>query len=105
MHARPWPRSGRSSSPAEPPPRLLPSFDPYLLGWKDRSFAVPPKHARRVHPGGGVLRATATVDGIAVGTWTLRGGRVEIDPFTALAPEDAAALDAEAGDVERFEAG
>ena len=40
---------------------------------------VSPEHARRVHPGGGVLRATATVDGVAVGTWSLSGGRVEID--------------------------
>jgi hypothetical protein len=90
--------------PAEPPPRLLPPYDPYLLGWKDRSFMVSPEHARRVHPGGGVLRATATVDGLAVGTWSLRGGRVEIEPFAPLAPEHAAALEAEAADVERFEA-
>ena len=87
---------------AEPPPRLLPSFDPYLLGWKNRSFAVPPAHARRVHPGGGVLRATATVHGLAVGTWSLRGGRVELDLF---APEHAAAFEEEAADVERFVAG
>jgi winged helix DNA-binding protein len=87
---------------ADLPPRLLPSFDPYLLGWKDRSFAVPPEHARRVHPGGGVLRATAIVDGVAVGTWSLRGGRVELDLFT---PEHAAAFEDEAGDVERFERG
>jgi hypothetical protein len=84
---------------AGPPPRLLPSFDPYLMGWKDRSFAVPPEHARRVHPGGGVLRATATVDGLAVGTWSLRGGRVELDLFT---PEHAAVLEDETADVERF---
>jgi len=90
---------------ADPPPRLLPAFDPYLLGWKDRSFAVPPEHARRVHPGGGVLRATATVNGVAVGTWRLRGGRVEIDAFVPLPPEHASALEAEAADVERFEAG
>ncbi len=64
---------------------------------------VSPEHARRVHPGGGVLRATATVDGVAVGTWSLSGGRVEIDPFAPLAPEHAAALQAEAADVERFE--
>jgi len=88
--------------PAESPPRLLPSFDPYLLGWKDRSFAVPPGHARRVYPGGGVLRATATVDGRAVGTWSLRGGRVSLDLFT---PEHATALEEEAADVERFEGG
>jgi hypothetical protein len=66
---------------------------------------VPPKHARRIHPGGGFLRATATVDGRAVGTWSLRGGRAEIDLFTPLAPEHATALDDEAADVERFAAG
>ena len=69
-------RAGIAAAPvdpalgASPPPRLLPAFDPYLLGWKDRSFAVSPEHARRVHPGGGVLRAVATVGGKAVGTWT-----------------------------------
>jgi Winged helix DNA-binding domain len=94
----------RLAAPAKLPPRLLPPFDPYLLGWEGRSFLVPPEHARRVHPGGGMLRATATVDGIAVGTWSLRGGRVELDSFAALAPGAAAALEAEAADVERFEA-
>jgi Winged helix DNA-binding domain len=96
----------------EPPPpgpvpaRLLPAFDPYLLGWRDRAFAVPPEHARRVHPGGGILRATATVDGVAVGTWSARrrGGRlaVAVDPFVALGPADNAAFAEEAADVARF---
>ena len=94
-------------TPGRLPARLLPAFDPYLLGWRDRSFAVPARHARRVHPGGGMLRAVATVDGVAVGTWRARrrGGRagVEIEPFTALAPGAARALRAEAADVERFE--
>jgi hypothetical protein len=48
------------------PPRLLPAFDPYLLGWKDRSFAVPPELSKQVHPGGGMIRAVATVDGVVV---------------------------------------
>jgi hypothetical protein len=90
------------------PARLLPSFDPYLLGWEDRSFAVPSRHARRVHPGGGILRAVATVDGVAAATWTARRRgdslNVEVEPFAPLAPEAAAALQAEAKDVERFEA-
>jgi Winged helix DNA-binding domain len=85
-----------------PPPRLLPAFDPYLLGWRDRTFAVRPEHARRVHPGGGTLRAVATVAGEAVATWSLRGGKVEIEPFGGLRPEDEAALAAEAEDVVRF---
>jgi hypothetical protein len=90
-------------------PRLLPGFDPYLLGWRDRGFAVPAAHARRVHPGGGILRATATADGRVVGTWKARrrGGRltVELEPFVCLRPGEADALAAEARDVERFEAG
>jgi Winged helix DNA-binding domain len=56
-------------APAHPepiPPRLLPAFDPYLLGWKDRSFAVPPDLSKQVHPGGGMIRSVATVDGIVV---------------------------------------
>jgi hypothetical protein len=55
--------------PERVPPRLLGAFDPYLLGWRDRSFAVPPEHARRVHPGGGMIRAVATDDGLVVGEW------------------------------------
>jgi hypothetical protein len=51
------------------PPRLLGAFDPYLLGWRDRSFAVPPALARVVHPGGGMIRAVATDDGLVVGEW------------------------------------
>lgn len=98
-------RSGRT--PARLPARLLPAFDPYLLGWRDRSFAVPARHARRVHPGGGILRAVATVDGVAVGTWSTRrrGDRVTVtvEPFVSLAPGAESALRAEARDVERFE--
>jgi Winged helix DNA-binding domain len=99
--------AGRGRTPASLPARLLPAFDPYLLGWKDRSFAVPARHARRVHPGGGMLRAVATVDGVAAGTWSMRrrSDRVDvaIEPFAALAPGAARALRAEAADVERFE--
>jgi hypothetical protein len=88
-------------------PRLLPAFDPYLLGWKDRAFAVPAAHAKRVHPGGGMLRAVAMAGGVAVGTWSARrrGGRtaVAIDPFGRIPAPVRAALDDEAVDVARFE--
>jgi Winged helix DNA-binding domain len=86
--------AGRSADPL--PPRLLPAFDPYLLGWRDRGFAVAPEHARRVHPGGGIIRATVTVDGRVVGTWSQPRGRVELDLF------EPADLEAEIADVERF---
>ena len=72
-------------APAEPLPAvLLPAFDPYLLGWRDRSFAVPPEHARTVHPGGGIIRATMVADGRVVGTWRRDRGRVLLEPFAPL---------------------
>ena len=76
--------------------RLLPAFDPYLLGWKDRSFAVPAELKRRVFPGGGMLRAVTLQDGLVTGTWTAPGGVPRID-----AP-DPDAFAAEAADVTRF---
>jgi hypothetical protein len=94
--------TARGAAPEAIPPRLLPAFDPYLLGWKDRGFAVAPEHARQVHPGGGIVRATATVDGRAVGTWTAPGGEVRLDLFAPVRPADAAALQAEARDVTAF---
>jgi hypothetical protein len=88
-------------------PRLLGAFDPYLLGWRSRAFAVAPEHAERVHPGGGMIRAVATVDGRAVGTWTRkrRSGAPLLELFATVAPEDMAALRADGEDVLRFEGG
>jgi hypothetical protein len=77
------------------PPRLLPPFDPYIMGWKDRSFAIPAGMTKRVIPGGGMFRAVVLVDGRVTGTWSRAGGRVVLD-----APADG--LDAEIADVERF---
>ena len=88
-------------------PRLLGAFDPYILGWRSRAFAVAPEHAERVHPGGGMVRAVATVDGGAVGTWTRkrRSGAPLLELFAAVAPDDVASLRADGEDVLRFEGG
>jgi hypothetical protein len=99
--------AGRKA-PAALPCRLLPAFDPYLLGWRDRGFVVDEAHRRRVYPGGGMLRATAVADGRAVATWSLRrrGGTttVDIDAFGEVDDATTAALHAEADDIARFEA-
>jgi hypothetical protein len=87
--------------------RLLPPYDPYLLGWRNRGFAVPQSHARLVHPGGGTLRATATHDGLVVGTWTARRAATRLTVgINTFGPHDHdldEALAAEAADVARFE--
>ena len=72
--------------------RLLPAYDPYMLGWRDRSFAVAPRYVRRIHAGGGVIRPVATNDGLVIGTWSHRGG---LDLFEPLSSRVNAALEAE----------
>jgi hypothetical protein len=94
--------AAREPAPDAIPARLLAAFDPYLLGWKDRGFAVPARYAERVHPGGGMLRATATVDGRAVGTWSSAAGKPKLEPFGRLPGGARAALATETDDVARF---
>ncbi|MFL6129825.1 MAG: winged helix DNA-binding domain-containing protein [Mycobacteriales bacterium] len=92
--------------PTDPVVRLLPAFDPYLLGWRDRSLIVSDEHVRDVHPGGGVIRPALLVTGRVAGTWRTRkrsgGLLVEVRPFGPLPAEVQAALAAEAVDVGRF---
>jgi hypothetical protein len=79
-------------------PLLLPPFDPYIMGWKERSFVIPPERSKEVMPGGGMFRAVALVDGIAAGIWSRAGGRVTVAPFE----RDIDGLASEIADVERF---
>jgi winged helix DNA-binding protein len=77
----------------EPEPggvRLLPAYDEWLLGWKDRAFTLDPAHARGPLPGGGIVRPVAVADGRVFGTWRLdrRRGRVELSPFGPGVPAD-----------------
>jgi hypothetical protein len=86
--------------PAPPHVRLLPRFDGWLLGHRDRSLIMREEHDKAVRPGGGILAATLVVNGLIEGTWRLdRGGRPDVTPFAA--PPD---LSAEVGDVVRFRA-
>jgi hypothetical protein len=88
--------------------RLLPHFDPYLLGYASRDHVVLVEHMRRVWTGGGYVLPTMIVGGRAVGIWrsAARRGRlaVTVTPFDAR-PLDArvsAAIGAEVADIGRF---
>jgi hypothetical protein len=83
-----------------PPPRLLGSFEPVLMGWRSREPVL--GSADRDVVGGGVFRPFALVSGRATATWRLVGGRVELTPFGTLDRRDARALDADAEAVVRF---
>jgi hypothetical protein len=78
--------------------RLLPGFDEYLLGYADRSFAVPASFADQIVPGNnGMFRPTIVKAGRVIGTWK-RGGatakpRVEAQPFAELSRADQAGIE------------
>ena len=69
------------------PVLLLPGFDEWLLGYKDRSAQLTREQERAVVPGGnGVFRGTLVADSAVVGTWRRAVARgtitVEVTPFT-----------------------
>ena len=76
---------------------LLPGFDEFVLGYADRSCAVPAEFADRIVPGGnGMFRATVVHGGRVVGTWRWKGSgarrTVSAEPFTAFDDDVAAAI-------------
>lgn len=86
--------------------RLLPRYDNYLLGHRSRDFTVDPHYAREVHPGGGLLRPVALVDGRVIAIWgsKTRGAELTITvrPFDRLGPGVEKELEAETTDLGRF---
>lgn len=75
---------------------LLPGFDEFLLGYRDRDAALDPAHAPLTVPGGnGVFRPTIMHRGRIVGVWSRRAtaGRTTITatPFDRALPRAAVA--------------
>jgi hypothetical protein len=78
---------------------LLPGFDEYMLGYRDRSAVLEARHAPRIAPGAnGVFNPTIVIDGQVAGTWkrTFKQGAVVVtlSPFKPLnkAKRDAVAV-------------
>jgi hypothetical protein len=101
-----WMLGSRRDPPAARAVRLVPAFDPYLLGWKGRELSLPKEHERKVFPGGGLLRPAVVSDGLVVGTWTVHRRteplRVTIGPFSRPGPALRQAVTHDADDVARF---
>jgi hypothetical protein len=86
---------------------LLPGFDEYLLGYKDRTAALDPLHAPKIAPGNnGMFSPTLVTDGRVAGTWkrTLKKDSVVItvSPFTSLSEAQNRAIGAVAERYGRF---
>jgi hypothetical protein len=79
--------------------RLLGEFDPYLLGYQNRRYALADEHRKVIHPGGGMLRPAVARAGRVIGSWKHAGPEIELfDP----ADGDSAELAAEVEDLARF---
>jgi hypothetical protein len=66
---------------------MLPAFDEYLLGYKDRNLMLPKEHLHHViGSGNGLFAPVILKNGMAQGVWrrTIKNGRVviELNPFT-----------------------
>lgn len=76
-------------------PRVLPGFDEYLLGYKNRTLMADPTTMAAVIPGGnGMFRSTVVIDGQVRATWkrTMRSKRIDIavEPQGGWRPSKAA---------------
>lgn len=94
---------------APDPPRmlLLPGFDEYMLGYKDRSLYLQPEHLRRVVPGmNGVFKPTVVERGRVIGTWQrkslAKSVRLTITGFDPLTPAQRKAVTAPAEQYAAF---
>jgi hypothetical protein len=89
-----------------PAVRLLPGYDPLLLGYESREWLVAGAFAREIHPGGGLIRPTLLVDGVAAGTWRIDRRRAQhavvVQPFTIIDDPHRPLLEAEVDDLSRF---
>jgi len=92
--------------PGEPGLRLLPSFDPYLLGHASKDHLVDPRFYKQVYRGAGWISPVVLLGGRVVGTWSgeRRGKRLSlrVESFENLSRKLRAAVEEEAAGLGSF---
>ena len=87
------------------PVRFLPHWDATLLVHARRTGLLPEVHRSRVFSSRNPFSVgTYLVDGRVVGGWSLRAGRVELDPFEDLGPDQQEEVEAERAALQAFHA-
>lgn len=74
---------------------LLPGFDEYLLGYRDRSVAIATEDAPKFTVVNGLLPATVVMDGRVIGTWKRTLGKaatLAVVPFRPLSRTEKKAI-------------
>ena len=77
---------------------LLPSFDEFIVAYKDRSLILAPNFKKQVNAGGGILNPTVVTDSQITGTWKRKlkpkSVTIEFYPFGELNQKQVKALSA-----------
>lgn len=88
------------------PPSLLPKFDSFVLGHKDRTRIIRSEYMKQVFRKAGDIAATLLISGQIVGTWrqkkTKNSLRVAITPFQKLGKEDLKEVEEKAKALAQF---
>ena len=100
------PSAIRHLSSKKAPVRLLPPFDEFTVGYKDRSAIIDPRFARYVNNGGGLLNAVVVINGRVEGTWKRTLGKTNVDitiaPFRKFSASEVSAIEREAKRYGKF---
>jgi uncharacterized protein YcaQ len=87
-------------------PRLLPKFDPYVLGHKDRRRIINDEHKKRVFRKAGDIAATLLLNGRIMGTWTHKKAKnslsLTVASFRRLAKDELRQVEEEARELSQF---
>ncbi|HEX5247839.1 MAG TPA: winged helix DNA-binding domain-containing protein [Gaiellaceae bacterium] len=84
------------------PVRFLPKWDNLLLAFADRTRVLPEPYRKTIIGKNGDVAQTFLVDGLVAGTWTVKMGRIALEPFAPLSRAARRELDDEAGRLEAF---
>lgn len=85
---------------------LLPSFDEFMIAYKDRAACLDPQHKDMAVVGNGIFKPILVIDGKVKGIWqrSLKKDRVsvEIYPFSALSANEKESVEEKAEAFGRF---
>ena len=96
------PHAPLAPADAPAPVRFLPLWDQVLLAYDRRERVLPADYRPLVIARNGDVKQTFLVDGFVAGVWTLREGRVVLEPYAPLPSRVRRELENEARRLEEF---
>ncbi len=100
-----WSSSSRLHDGEATSAHLLPAFDEFIVGYRDRSAVLDGAHRKEALSSYGMFYPTVVIDGRVRGTWKAerkKEVRIEVRPFDRLSEAETSALDEAASRYGRF---